>query len=389
MIKLLCLAAASSLLGSVMAGEISFQPKKLRGYGTVSGSAVNDNGVRILKIECESQEKAALLQSKYLSDLQNGGQSSLRSRLGAYIKGSTVYIISGSDAGKIATYAKSRGLFAGRKVPVPMYLDAWDKYGFRFYYRPWEKPKGVSDYDPTVEFDFADKLGALGFVFWVKNEAMDFTYGLTNRRYWDWSERLATRRKLPIILNTANTNPPWMSNFYREETAMKMPQYCGSFHSVASPHLGGTGFTSWASDKSKGVELSILQGLIKEYSKYPNVIEFLEPHGEPYHGKYTMFLEYGPLVDKSYRNYLKQHYGSLDKLASRWGVRLKNWNDVKLPELAEFLGWSKDAFDLTGEWKVKYMKLKTKDNLRSYQRKIIPVEPAPEAWYGTKIDDSG
>lgn len=380
---------AACLCGHLSAAEKSFQPKKLRGYGTVSGSAVSDHGISVLKIDCESVEKAVLLQNKYLSDLGNGGNSSLRSRIGAYIKGKTVYILSGADAKQIATYAKSRGLSKGQRIEVPMYLNSWDKYGFRFYYRPWERPRGVKVYDPTVEFEFADKLGALGFVFWAKNESMDFTYGMTNRRWWNWAERMATRRKLPVVLNTANSDVPWLTNYYREETAMKMPQYCGSFHSVASPSLGGGGFISWASTKSKGLQLKILQRFIKQYSKYPNVIEYLEPHGEPFHGKYTMFLEYGPLADKSYREYLKEQYGSLGKVSARWGVKLNNWTDVKLPELASFLGWNKDAFDLTGTWKVKYMKLKKKINLRAYKRKVIPVKPAPASWYGTKLDDSG
>ncbi len=380
--------AAVCLMNISTVRGIDFQPKKLRGYGVVSGTVEKVSGIKVLKIDCESPEKAALLQSKYLSDLKLGGPSRLRDHLNAYVKGKTVYILNGKNAKQIADYARANGLSAGKTVEVPMYLDAWDKYGFRFYYRPWAAPRGVRNYDPTGEFDFAEKLGSLGFVFWTKNEAMDFTYGLTNRRWWDWAERMASRRKLPIVLNTSNTGAPWLSNTFRDQTAMKAPQYCGSFHSVAKPDLGGTGFISWASTQAKGVEMSILQRLIKQYSKYPNVIEYLEPHGEPFHGKYTMFLEYGPVADKSYRKYLKEQFGSLDKVANRWGVKLNSWDDVKLPELASFLGWSKDALDLTGTWKLKYMKLKKKVNLRAYNRKIIPVDPAPEAWYGSKLDDS-
>lgn len=370
--------------------EVKLSPRKLRGYGEVSAISKQTGGVQVVIISCESAAKSVLMKSKFVSDQKLTGTSPYRKTISAFVKGAKVYIVSAQTVKQINSYAKINKLSNSPSVNVPMYLDAWDKYGFRFYYRPWAKPKGKRNYDPSGEFEFADKLGALGLVFWAKAAPMDYAYGLTNSRWWDWAARAATRKKLPIVINTAMSNPPWLGNLYPEQTARKMPQYCGSFHSIASPYLGGTGFTSWTATTASDLELTILQKIVKQYSKLPNTIEFLEPHGEPYHGSYTWFLEYGPEADKSFRKYLKTKYGSLAKVASRWGInKLKTWNDVHLPELASFLGWGAAALDLTGRWEVNYMKLKKHiTNFQAYKRKIIPVEPAPESWYSSQLDDS-
>ena len=52
-----------------------------------------------------------------------------------------------------------------------MYLDRWDKYGFRFYYGPFVKPQDadhreVAIYDPRQDFAFAKQSGDAGLVVW-------------------------------------------------------------------------------------------------------------------------------------------------------------------------------------------------------------------------------
>ncbi len=386
---LACISCLSLALGA--SESRSIPPRHLRGYGTVSASVEDQGPLRILQIRCESPAKASLLLSKYWSDLGATGSGKVQGQISALIKDSSVYILTAPTSEPITAYAHKHRLSQGQGVTVPMYLNAWDQHGFRFYYRPWEKPsQDAADYDPTGEFAFAEKLGNLGFVFWAKGENMDFTHGHSNTRWWDWAERQATGRNLPLVINTANSGAPWLANRYRDQTAMKMPQYCGSFHSVASPYLGGTGFTSWTATEAKDAELSVLQEFVKKYSAFPNTLEYLEPHGEPYHGKYTLFLEYGPQADKSFRTYLQEQYGSVKTVAARWGMaELGDWDNVRLPELAAFLGWGSDALDLTGVWRVNYPKLKQGiSNLGSYQRRIIPVEPAPDAWFAPDFDDS-
>lgn len=118
------------------------------------------------------------------------------------------------------------------------------------------------------------------------------------------------------MINVSAVSSTWLLNRYRDQTMQKMPQYCGAFHSIASPYLGGTGVLSWCAQDAKDVELSLLQRIVKRYAGQDNVVDFLEPHGELKHGDYDIFLEYGPVADRSYRTFLKEKYRSTGRLSA-------------------------------------------------------------------------
>jgi hypothetical protein len=114
------------------------------------------------------------------------------------------------------------------------------------------------------------------------------------------------------------------------------------------------------------------------------------------HGAYDVFIEYGPAADRSYRTYLKAQYPELATLSRRWyGVadRLTRWDDVRVPEVAAFLGFNADALDLTGTWRLGYEpyqdgKSFTSADLRAFERKVIPTVEVPAAWYQPDFDDA-
>ncbi len=171
-----------------------FPAVKLRAYGTISGERktfADDPKSSLLQITCESEPKAQLLLSKYLSDLSlMGGVSSAplntaRGLISARtVEGqgvvaaarceSRVFIFTAADAPRLTALIQAN-LPADAKVnasdceiPVPMYLDRWDKYGFRFYYGVFTKPqdaehRDVPTYDPRQDFEFAQKGGSFGF----------------------------------------------------------------------------------------------------------------------------------------------------------------------------------------------------------------------------------
>ena len=56
--------------------------------------------------------------------------------------------------------------------------------------------------------------------------------------------------------------------------------------------------------------------------KYPNITTILEPHGEPRHGDYDLFMEYGPVADVSFRKYLKTKYETSADLAKAWDQKI-------------------------------------------------------------------
>jgi hypothetical protein len=131
-----------------------------------------------------------------------------------------------------------------------------------------------------------------------------------------------------------------------------MPQYLGSYYTTGSPDLGGQGILTLNSEAGANADLSVLQDAVRRYRSYPNVVGWLEPHGEQFYGFQEFLLYYGPVADRSYRTFLKQSR-SLAELSQRWygdPKHLRVWEDVRVPEYASFLGWGPSAIDLSGEW---------------------------------------
>ena len=183
---------------------------KLRGYGVVAGAftatPIDGRPAGALRIVCQDQEKAKLVQAKYLSDLQllpgvekaernawprrDDASPSGRARLSVYAvkeqgfvvaarSGATVWILSAPTIAALGTLVNRNlpaivgPVVSTPEVNVPMFLDRWDKYGFRFYYGPFVKPqdadhRDVATYDPRQDFAFAKESGDVGLVVWNK-----------------------------------------------------------------------------------------------------------------------------------------------------------------------------------------------------------------------------
>ena len=403
-------------------------PVTLRGYGKVSGDfstlQLPSGRASVLRAQCADVAHAQLLHAKYLSDLGllpgvakhtlNVGKSQIaiqevsgQGSIAALRAGSAVFVLTAptdTDLRQLIVSDKelmAAPLVAQPETAVPMYLDRWDKFGFRFYYRPWELPKGATDqtYDVTKEFEWAQQQDRTGLVFWDDEYANDTAEGMMNYVWWDWAAQAARQKNLPIAINDsdgAGAATTWLLNRYRSETQQKMPGYVGGFYRVADPYAGGQGTVSWNAQAAEDAQLGLVQSSIRHFASAPNVVSWLEPHGETKHGPHDIFLEYGPVADANYRRYLKLQYGEPGTVSARWfGTvdRLHSWADVHVPELASFLGWGPQAIDLTGQWRVGYEKAVgdkdfTPDDLRHYENSIVPTEPAPEAWFKTDFDDS-
>lgn len=350
----------------------------LRGYGRVFGKSWSGAQGSMLEIGCEDSGKAKLTLAKYLSDLQaipgavqavklpelpvpvwrmkdQGLAVALRS-------GSRVLILAAPDSRSLVGLV-GHGLAGdlaaashAAEVDVPMWLDRWDKHGFRFYYRPWEKPEAGASvaYDPGKEFDFAEECGRSGLVFWANAEQVDTAEGMTNSAWWDYAAKAAAERKLPAGLNLMLGGPgmSWFFNRYRQDDISKMPQYCGTYHSIADSHHGGSGFTSWNSRAAQDANLGLLQSIIRREAERGNLTTILEPHGELKHGDYDILVEHGPVADAAFRAYLQDRYQDLAALNRAWGAQCGTWEDVRVPEVASFLGWGPQALDLSGTWRI-------------------------------------
>jgi hypothetical protein len=371
----------------------------LRGYGEVSAVETTAAAFSRLEIRCESAEKAGIVHAKFLSDLHAlGGVRDETLPVGgvavpviavpeqgvisAFRSGRVVYLVSSpTQAGWLEGVTALKRTLAGAELTpqgkVPMYLNAWDQHGFRFYYRPWETPgKEIkwADYAVLGEFDFAKRENGRGFVFWAETANVDHAVGLDNDLWWDWAARAAARRDLPVVINTMNVEPTWLLNGSRDEGMALMPQFCGSYHSVASPSSAGMRSLSWCAGEAKDAQLGPVRRIVERYAAKPNTLEYLEPHGELRHGDYDIFLEYGPTADASFRAFLKEKYGRVSRVAQRWNQKgaLKSWDDIRVPDLATFLGYGSGVIDLTGTWRLGYE----------------PQPGTPAEWSGAAFNDA-
>lgn len=387
----------------------AFPMVELRGYGKISGSLktfpLGDGDASILALRCESEDKAKLALAKYLSDLKTLPGVAMgtiptpqgpipicdiegQGMIAGLRAGSTVLVLAANSAPDLAAlYSKhldglrENWVFTP-EVEVPMWLDRWDKFGFRCYYsRPYLTPAGktAADYDFSKEFEAAAKLDRMGLIFWNPPLEADTAEGLMQGETLSWALDMAAKYKLPVGMNVIYNALTWQANRHRAGTEMKMPDYCGDRFGTTCDFDGGQGWASWCDDTARDEMMRQLQTSIRRLTKYPNIISWFDPNCE-YQDE--LLLEYGPAADASYRAFLKGRYGSLKALSRRWtgaSKSLKSWDAVKVPELASFAGWNKDAFDLKGDWRL------------GFQPPYADVKQQPEPpadWVKPGFDDS-
>jgi len=399
-----------------------FPPVKLRGYGTLSGQFTNvttadGSQAAVLTIKCDSEDKAKLLHAKYISDLQVlpgvqpitviGREGPIPSYAvdgeGAIVAaraGAVVYILSARSPEALGKLESGDSLPAHGalnfkpETAVPMYLDRWDKYGFRFYMYDWTTPDGQPDYDLTQEYDYAAKVGC-GMQYWADTCKVNTAEGLTNDVFWDWGAQAAREKGIPLGINTnaGFEAPVWLLNRYRDQASQKMPGYVGCFYDTGVYNLGGPGWLSWTSTTGQDSLLSVLQESVRNMAAYPNVTSFMEPHAETQHGVPDLMLEYGPIAGVSYREFLQRKYTSLDALNAAWQTSFPSWTAVRVPELVSFLGYGPQAIDLTGQWRIGFEpsddgKSHPVNDLATLAGKNVRTAGAPADWFAEKFDDS-
>ncbi|HEX3133499.1 MAG TPA: beta-galactosidase [Planctomycetota bacterium] len=383
----------------------------LRGYGKVFGKLWNAGALgSVLEITCASADQAKLTLAKYVSDLHllPGVDSGTLSVSGARWGAAPVTIHTVQDQGIIAALCSVNqvfivassdqaglqkllgNVFSGNassiastaETTVPMWLDRFDRYGFRHYYAPFTHPPqermpvGVKReaYDFTQDFAFAKEHQA-GLVLWSTLSQQASAEGMTNQNWWGWVQPWAKAGNIPLGINLSAYNydlPNWMANRFRSQLAEPMPHYLGDSMSIAGERgTGGkVGELAWGATSARDAMFGSLQQVVRRYAKEPNVVSWLEPHGEFYQGG-DAFMGHGPAVDATFREFVTAKYRTIAALNAAWGVKLTSFDAVKAPELAEFAGWNADALDLAGQWHVGH-----------------PKEKAPDEWFTPGFDDT-
>jgi hypothetical protein len=179
----------------------TFAPVALRGYGTVSGSFHREADGSVLTITCQDESKAKLLQAKYISDLTlQPGVTTVavptgniyvidsQGAVAAFSAGNKVTILTGaSDRSLRILIDKVKPAGSSTTVmEVPMYLDRWDKFGFRHYYAVFRRPQGMTDanYNYISEFDWAKQEDRAGFLLADPPMTTDSAEGMMNYGWW-------------------------------------------------------------------------------------------------------------------------------------------------------------------------------------------------------------
>jgi hypothetical protein len=369
----------------------------LRGYGVVAGTftaaQLDGQPAGALRIVCADQEKAKLVQAKYLSDLQllpgvertewsagprraepspSGG-----TRLSVYAvkdqgfvvaarAATTVWILAAPTVAGLQQLleqnvpAGADPVVSTPEVSVPMFLDRWDKYGFRFYYGPFVKPQDadrheVATYDPRQDFAFAKKSGDVGLVVWNTPYGAPSADGILDFNSRDWVFKAARQLKLPMGVNIGlEANNVSLANRYPNDMTPNAEQYLGGWYGAINFGIGST--VAWSSDAVQDVALAQIQPLVRELNREDTVVNWLEPHEEMCHGVCDVLDDHGPNTRLNFYRFLKTRYPTPQAAAMRYEQpgAFQKWEDVPFPEFATFLGWNSTAIDLTGIWKISY-----------------------------------
>ena len=378
------------------------------GYGKVSGQYYAFGNGSILEIVCESADKAKLTQAKYLSDLQllpgvqpvdlkntiHAWKIEHQGAIAAVRLENKVLIVASSIPDGLEKLiddglsGSKESIASSAEVQVPMWLDHWDKYGFRLndydvthMYMPEKSDPKTFDFFKCLEWLHSKAKMGLAVDPYVSPQ--DYAEGISCEPYSNWVENAARELNVAFSVRSAipktDGAPIWLVNRCVDSVQKKAPFYVGGYY-MPMPNFGwgnNSRTLGWYAGDTEDQLLAEVQQVVRRVSRYPNLVSYHYPQQEVDHGRHDLLLEWGPAADASYQKYLRNKIGALENLSRRWhgsDGKLKRWEDARVPELAEFGGWGPDAVDIGGEWKVK---------------RLAGKEEPPAGWEKVECPDSG
>ncbi|NDP19556.1 MAG: beta-galactosidase [Paludibacter sp.] len=151
------------------------------------------------------------------------------------------------------------------------------------------------------------------------------TEGKYDFKWLDAALELAHKHGLKVIMCTPSPTPPaWLTQKYPEVLLVKD-------NGVKASH-GTRQQCSWSSPKYRQLVSKIVLEMAKHYGNDRRIWGW-QIDNEPSH--YGV-IDYGPSVEKNFRVWLKNKYGSIDKLNKTWGGTFwsgmyNNFNQIELP----------------------------------------------------------
>ncbi len=338
------------------AKELSAGPFEMRGFGLVEAKGGRwASGVSLVRFTCEDAAKARIVASKYLADLTAYAAS--RPAADPRISGAVLEI---ADSGLWAVGVKEREVFvlsgptrdsltpfvtalnakswAGPELGAhPRYLDGFDNLALGMWWMPPTKSPEVRDFArehiPVVN---------------VHPHSSGLTASFAPNAY-DLSTAeniVAGAREIgaPYRFMIWGGVPPWWGRSVGDladhvETAPE-----AALPARDLPSADGYYATQIASDAAKAIELHGLRTVMNHFKDDPNLIGWMEPHGEFFLSEprrvppqaETRF----PLYLRTVKNY------SLEQANRLFGIDAKSWETFPYPEHAYFFGRRGEVIDL-------------------------------------------
>ena len=396
--------------GMIELQRTTLPDKPLRGYGSLGGeyvaygSASGAPAFSILLVRCASPEKAVIALAKYRSDLRclkgvtessvslGGSQIPVaavagQGEIAAVRSGDRLVIVAADNHDTLLKglgaidFASAGPLDFTGAAQVPTFLDKLDRWAIGFWFpSPFMTPEHEGNtYDIRDRLDWAKKMG-VSLQFCIGLNQTNSAEGILEDNGKRWAIETARDMGIPVFVQMqGDATPGWIARRYGGEMQQKVPGYIGSWYGIN----GNNGFAGspinalgWDSVAGKNRLFADQYQAVAKYESFPNVTGYGEWHGEIGEGVIAMLMDHGPIADARYRDFLREKYHTPRAVDQRWSFgkgMISKWDDVHMPEPANFLGFGPQAVDLQGEW-------------RLCEESLLPAES--KQWGATNVDDS-
>ena len=371
----LLLATLALYLGAVPAGSRNALPGKtvrteessltpLRGYGPVRAfgtvSETSKGRVSLVRFSAESEKAARILGSKYLADFTAYGQmeemrnSPLSPATVLKVKAGGTWVIGLRDKELLvlsssndkALQAAAHALDAAQWMPpprnaYPRYLDCFDNAGLGQWWMPSNKPDEVLHYfknNPGIVNVHGQPLSA-SYAPNVYDSTGDDN-AVAQAKFMGTTYRLMIWGSLPAW---------WYSNTVGNGNHVEAPAP-GAMSRNLFDEAGYYAYQS-ASPQANAVHIDAMTQVMSRYKDDPDLIAWLEPHGEFVLKKHPAVVP--PGAQKRFLQYLQTTKGySLAQANAAYGLQAKSWEEFLFPDTAYFYGRRGQYVDLdAGLWR--------------------------------------
>jgi len=219
---------------------------------------------------------------------------------------------------------------AQKKSPLD-FFNPNDLMSVGVYYYPEHWPKSQWERDLKNIADMGFEFTHFGEFAWAFLEPEEGRYDFT---WLDEAVEIAHKNGLKVIMCTPTPAPPvWMAQNY--------PEILMENQDGRTVRHGTRQHISWSSEKYREFTKKIVMKLAKRYGKDDRIWGW-QIDNEPSH--YGLEYDYCPSAQKSFKNWLKKKYKTIDRLNKAWGTHFwsqvySDFNQIRIPnekELVQF-----------------------------------------------------